>query len=894
MKGGDERLSEINPIKRLYEDIIRILNSITIKYKYKADELETFESKSKADRYINALSGTDTYLQYDDYTAEEFIRAGITDEKAILSYQIDRFSVPSEYRSKLLQYRREREISEYVEQNNYYRMLIGEPDLEDTDFIYPPDDLREKYNIPEGIPVHKIASELGDYYITLLDGEGYFDDLIAQYPEKEYLKHIGTHRITLSYARQAKNFAILAVEQENVMESTYREFIRSYEKCRNYFMSTAYTYELRNVIPYYENFIALCIFIMTIQQVSMRSVQNAVEREFYDEYMVKLLYETYGLPYFSRIDEQTQKQICQNLNLLIQNKATNKVILDIASILGFSDISIYQYYLVKEQGFDDNGRPIIKKKTQINTATGKEEEVYDYESMHSVYFQKVDITETNIKEALSDKNNRVEYSEVTYYDPFWWEDDELHTEIWDRAYNYQETKYLGATIPYRITELVFQCIILMRMIIDQSEKLGEDLTVNVNKITNTPITLKDAVILFFALVSKKFGVSGQIMTTPSKIIHILETTDQEINRENEHIEVLSFNFDAFTPERIEETKAILAPYLSHREYKIVNGHDVDLKADGTQDTTAPTHLVSYTTNEDDLNEFFDYITQLTIPDTTAEEKREALNNAFTNIEALYLFLSYQMSNTQDLSEYYAIRKFYETAFYSTESSKMFEVETEEGVRPAETFEEYFLYTNSDIYNFLQELDSEDTDTIYSYIDHVIYKMEEVVDDVGYLYLLNDGESPLTELLQIMIKFFKSYVMDFVDMSSLMIIDWEMENTIRFFSEANHIHKVDELTEEFGQGFLDTLNSLMVHYNVEDELKLEEYLKIHATAHVEDSFDIYDLKEGIRIAKVNAVNEAFDAYDVVDGITGTIRISSDLNFTDTCVKKIKEDDTDVQN
>jgi hypothetical protein len=87
---------------------------------------------------------------------------------------------------------------------------------------------------------------------------------------------------------------------------------------------------------------------------------------------------------------------------------------------------------------------------------------------------------------------------------------------------------------------------------------------------------------------------------------------------------------------------------------------------------------------------------------------------------------------------------------------------------------------------------------------------------------------------------------------------------------------------------------MVHYNVEDELKLEEYLKIHATAHVEDSFDIYDLKEGIRIAKVNAVNEAFDAYDVVDGITGTIRISSDLNFTDTCVKKIKEDDTDVQN
>ena len=148
--------------------------------------------------------------------------------------------------------------------------------------------------------------------------------------------------------------------------------------------------------------------------------------------------------------------------------------------------------------------------------------------MRNVYLQKVNLKDQNIKEALTDPVNRVEYSEVTYYDPFWWEDDELHSEIWEESYNYLETKYLGATIPYRMTELVFQSVILLRMIMDKKSELS-DITLLLPKITDSPVSLADTVILFFALISKKMGISGQIMTLPSKIAHILETNDQVIN-----------------------------------------------------------------------------------------------------------------------------------------------------------------------------------------------------------------------------------------------------------------------------------------------------------------------------------------------------------------------------
>ena len=124
----------MNPINRLYKDIVHILNTLTIKYKYRADELETMESKEKADRYICALNGVDTFYQYADYSTEEYMKAGITDENAIKYYKANRYEVPSEFQPKLLVLRRERELNEYVETNNYYRMLIGLPDLEDKDY----------------------------------------------------------------------------------------------------------------------------------------------------------------------------------------------------------------------------------------------------------------------------------------------------------------------------------------------------------------------------------------------------------------------------------------------------------------------------------------------------------------------------------------------------------------------------------------------------------------------------------------------------------------------------------------------------------------------------------------------------------------------------------------
>lgn len=178
-------------------------------------------------------------------------------------------------------------------------------------------------------------------------------------------------------------------------------------------MTTIYMQHFRKFIEYYDNFIAMCIFLMTIQQIVMRQMDSALERNFFDIQGVKSLYQAYNVPYNLNIDEETQNDLLQNINLMIQNKSTNKVIYNIANLLGFSNIQIYNYLLVKTRKYDIYGTPIIANKEEFNPLTGEVEVVPDNENMYDVYFQKELLDDDRFASSFLDVSTRVNYSSVT-------------------------------------------------------------------------------------------------------------------------------------------------------------------------------------------------------------------------------------------------------------------------------------------------------------------------------------------------------------------------------------------------------------------------------------------------------------------------------------------------
>lgn len=939
-------MSVIDPIGRLYTDMVEILRTMTIKYSYRGDSLETLETHSNAEKYMSAYQKKDNFFTYDNYVEEDFEICDSTLSKGMIqSYLNDLDTVPESLRSKLLDRKRKDITENYIEQNDYYRMLNGQPNLDEKYSLYRVGDyakeLCEKYNIPEDLYIHEVEDEMGIFYIGLFQSYGIIDKLIEENkddPYSEYLQHLGEKRIPIYRARKARNFEILYLDSRNLMESTYREFLNVYSQSRNYFMSTAYTYEYRNVIDRYDNFIGLCIFVMAMQQLSVRSISNAIDREFYDTRAIQLLYETYGLPFNGKVDELTQKQIVQNMNLLIQNKATDKVILDIASILGFTNIEIYEYYLLKKRLFDENGRPVFKKKKVFNTNTGEYEEVYDNESMYDVYFQKVDIREKDIHTELMKPLNRVDYYDITYYDPYWWEDDDLKKEIWEKEYNIMETKYLGLTIPYRLTELIFESVYLLRMIEDKSNELS-DLTIYMSKISPKPMPIIDVIMLMSAIMARKFKIPGTIYSMPSQVLHILEVLDQDINKEDGYNEVLGFDFDMFkvTPEeevyrdrvnktiwrlgpdnkwhkynealqhescnprtteqmeakvlegryekdklsRLTRTVSVLESFTKKRDYIVMNHHDVDVnRYTGIQDPSAPTHLVDFDVDTSDYKLFFEYIQTLSADNlgATPDEKRIALNAMFKDMKALYHFLSYRMGVTQDLKEYYAIKKFYETAYYTREVSKMFHIPEDESGTSTYTYEDYLKDNNSELYEFLKGLQDEQ---LYVYMEHIIYSLESVLDDIGYLYLLNDDLSPLQELLVQLIDFFRSFTTDLIDFSTVMIVDWRMENMLKLIDHPKYMHKIDAMKEElFGSGYGDFISTFQITFPMEEQLHVSDFIALHGEFPVESEFHLED--EVNRTYVVGYLREDFDINDYVSSYNTTILSEDRLKLDDECL------------
>ena len=374
-------LDNTNPLEDLYEDFQRIVKQAVIKFQVKAEMYETMETKMWADQYIAAKNKQDTFYSYTDYDEDDVREAGLMHSLHLIELVREgRYTeIPQMYHQPLLEVRRKFVIKTFEEQNEYYRCLNGLPplDREAKFWYYVPKSIAKRYKIDEDIPIHKIQDYYnniepghGGYLIHALEGLGILDKIYAEHPYDAYVQFIGSKRISIQHAREAKNFEIIYMNQGALKTIEYDEFIRIYEECRLYFMTVIYQREHRKVIEYYDNFIGMCIMLMAIWHLVQRAMPLGVNREFFRDAGIRMLYEAYGVPYDMTIDDIQQKQITQDLNLLIQWKATNKCLYDICDLLSFTRINIYKYYLCKVQKYDVYVAPVVAYKDRFNNDTG--------------------------------------------------------------------------------------------------------------------------------------------------------------------------------------------------------------------------------------------------------------------------------------------------------------------------------------------------------------------------------------------------------------------------------------------------------------------------------------------------------------------------------------------
>lgn len=398
----------------------------------------------------------------------------------------------------------------YDEPNNYYRMLIGLPNVGDTDYVYNTD---RRWDTKT--PVHLLP------YVDRLEMEsaGIIAELIEKHPSKEYLRYIGKIRIDLFNARIADRFEIL-YKNEVDSDVLNNDFSAAYNNSRQLVMSVYYNISFQKINALYDNFLAMSILFMTLQTMQYRYLQIDVTRDFYDLESLKLIYDSYGVPFYNEIPLEYHRKIVKNINRLISYKGSSQVFLDLFEIFDIGSIDIYSYFLTKKHLFDASGNPIfnIKKDVDGNDMYDETGNPILDASSFEIKFSKVKIYDDPAL-SISDSINDTEYELITENDPYWIEDPELAEKLASEDFNYLESKYIGVQMVFDLMKITYENAYAFRMITDNKE-LIENLEFRWSDIS-VSCSVYDAFIYLATLYCRNFGYEGVINTKLPAVMNTL-------------------------------------------------------------------------------------------------------------------------------------------------------------------------------------------------------------------------------------------------------------------------------------------------------------------------------------------------------------------------------------
>lgn len=427
-----------------YNEIEDLLLNLVCKEDKKAREFSTADTEFNFARYSNAVKQRDFITDYENIPINMlhsiaphlplYVLEGISDGS--LDYSI--FLTDAEQYQLLTQLRNIR-IEEYVEENNYYRMLIGLPPKEhtDKDFIYY-----------KGMPIHKLP--LDAFFECKFSG--YLDVKIYENPDKPYLWYIGKD-INLILAHESAQFDILWTKDG----TKYNKYRECFNKERDVYMRTIHSDYLCESTDYAEARELVTIKLQAIIIYKLESTSNELDKAEFTVEEATRIWKEFGLSFPKNMIESYRNTTTFLLNYLVSLKGTNKAMSYISEKL-FTGIKLYKYYIRKTHKIRDQ-YPLPEGTDPID--------FYNIEFILRPFYA------TNINDYKeNDLDDKIlSYDEVVAMDPRWRDSEELKRAVFESDFSYVESKYLSLNNFIDLSEFTNTFSILIRVLVEHSELL---------------------------------------------------------------------------------------------------------------------------------------------------------------------------------------------------------------------------------------------------------------------------------------------------------------------------------------------------------------------------------------------------------------------------------------
>ena len=737
------------------EDIIKelqiVLSNIEIKYSYKANKYETAESKRYGDMYITAKDHTSNVYTYTEiemaillqyFSYEDIIKNNYRDPK----------NIPSDLLQAILYKQDDFVVLDYEnnerELNNYYRVLNGIPEIGQPP-LYAPIEFYMNTGISPDTPIHRLTT----IQVTLLKQAGYYQKIKSENPDAIYLNNLGEDRISYYTSRQALDYSIIRLPEDNSLHETFRKnFLETYETIREYYMTAIYNSSFVGQYDAYPNLIGLSIMMMTINNMITMNFKSIIKRDLFDLSTIKLLYSSYNLPFIDSLPLDFHKNMINNINYLLQYKSTNKVLLNILDIFGYTTSSINKYFLIKKHKMDENGKPIFIYKDDPENP-GKR--ILDKEKMYDLSFQLVDIASENVAEEINDPVKSEAYNVVTGEDPYWVEDERLKELIYESNFNYVETKYLGLASMYIASKNTFNITYAIRMLLDTKDRLS-------NYIINVPdlfdndeyFTLFDLVCFLNALLAKRNNLKGNIFFNPSKVYAIK-----------------GFDFK--------------------KDISIIIN---DIEQSNFIDKDEILNIIRYIHINENLT--------------------GTIDTTYNSIVTLYDFIRNRMKFTNDIEIYMAYRELYYSLLVCEENKELFSyIDDNNEKKVYSTYLEYLSNENPALSNYVENiLDNE----IALSMQKTIARIQKILPSIKNLNNINSNDNILYDALVQFLMYFKSYTTDLINFTTYMVFDDFIDHNLKIVDKLQHYEPSALSLKDYNSNIYDTIHEIHKEYNLNND------------------------------------------------------------------------------
>ena len=511
---------QTNPLQTLFEGIEKIIDFMEVKDIREAEKYETPEIREQADMWMNARSGDDSYISYREYWNISMFQEVVPNVrlKDIKKWMQNPSTVPMEFHNTLLNRGREAFLNKYEEKNDYYRMLNGVPPTgtPKSEFIYLTDPMRNQLHASD-LPVHLLSPLIQNNYM----GTDEYKQVVANNPDKKYLKYLGLYKIDTFVARRAKDFEIIRypLNRSDINPNLIREFSSLYDKYREYVMVVLYNEHLEGVYHNYRTFMGMLINMFVLMQVCNKSVEAVNNKNYIDDSVLHIMLSMYDIPNTLLMTNEVRRSLCINMLKLVREKGTDDVYYDLIEILGYQDIIISKLMLMKGQKFDEDNNYAILDETGKPLHTLADIDESDSRINVEPYFVQVDLKDTNPYETITSGNAKTyDYHKIVDNDPTWWDMDDTKEILMNSDYSITDSKYIVIEAVIHQIKYLFESIYFTRLILD-NKSATDEFMIEIPEIFGTEsVSIYDLIIYVISATCMNNGLTGDILSNDSKLL----------------------------------------------------------------------------------------------------------------------------------------------------------------------------------------------------------------------------------------------------------------------------------------------------------------------------------------------------------------------------------------